>query len=129
MIIRNTEAFIPAFILSLLGGIVVGLFLKASAVPFGPIILGLEVGAVAAAAVSILVCWMARSNYRKIVLGYPLGVAMTLCVINFQGILAEGRAWVIPASFVVNFIMWSIIPLLIASLWSYVNNQRNKHKE
>ena len=106
--------------LSLLIGILVGIFLKACAGPFGPIILGLEVGAIAAGAVSVLACWMARSSYRKIVLGYPLGVATTLSVMNVQGILADGRPWVIPELFIVNFIIWSVIPLVVAILWCSV---------
>jgi hypothetical protein len=61
-------------------GVPVGVFLKASAVPFGPVLLGWFVTLVGAIVASAALCILATHSYIIVGLGYAAGVAMTVVI-------------------------------------------------
>jgi hypothetical protein len=81
--------------LAVAAGVPVGLFLNASAVPFGPVLLGWAVALVGAVVLTAGLCVLATSRYVTVGVGYAAGVAASGVVasITVSGI---GENWLEP---------------------------------
>jgi hypothetical protein len=93
-----------AIALAVAAGVPVGLFLNASAVPFGPVLDGCFVALAGAIVVSAALCILATHRYVIVGLGYAAGVAITVVTASIATIgIKEGEWLGPPAQFAIVF--------------------------
>lgn len=79
------------------------LLLKASAVPFGPILVGWFVALVWAVVASASLCVLATRRYILVGLGYAAGVAATVVVATIATSEIQDKWWIPSSQFAVIF--------------------------
>src|SRR5207245_2338299 len=110
-------------------GIPVGLFLKATAVPFGPILLGLFVALLVAIIVSAALSVLATDCYLLVGIAYPVGMSAAIVTAS---LIAEGMPdpwWVLPTAFAVNIAVWGLPSLLTVGLCVLLKWEDRKARE
>jgi hypothetical protein len=110
-------------------GIVVGLFLHATAVPFGPVLLGWIVALVGAVVVNAALCVLATDRFHLVGLGFAAGVALAAVVASVatDGV---GNEWLGPlAKFVVVFGIVLIPAGLTSSLCALLKWEDRRARE
>lgn len=110
-------------------GFPVGLFLRATAVPFGPILLGWIAAFVGAVIVTASLCVLATDRLHLVGLGYAAGVALAVVVasIAVNGISTE--LFISFAQFVVVFAVVLIPAGLTSSLCSLLKREDKRARE
>ena len=105
-----------AIALAVMVGVPAGLFLKASAVPFGPILVGWFVAFVGAVVASVSLCVLATRRYILVGLGYAAGVAATVVVATIATSGIQDKWWIPPAQFAAIFTIVGCASLLGSGL-------------
>jgi hypothetical protein len=95
-------------------GVPVGVFLYASAVPFGPVLVGWFVALVGAVVVSGMLCLLATDRYAIVGLGYAAGVAASTVIAGLLFPRSAPYWWGLPFQFALVFAIVSL-PSLIGS--------------
>jgi MFS family permease len=91
--------------LAVAAGVPVGLSVSASAVPFGPVLVGWFVALAGAVIVSAALCVLATHRYIIVGLAYAAGVAAAVVAASIAAFGIEGEWWRPPAQFVIVFMI------------------------
>ena len=116
--------------LAVAAGVAAGLFLHATAVPFGPILVGWFAAIAGAVVVSGTLCILATSRYVVVGLGYAMGVAASVVVASVASSENLGGWWGPPAQFTVVFAIAGCPSLLASGLCALLKweNKRARTK-
>jgi uncharacterized membrane protein HdeD (DUF308 family) len=112
-------------------GIPVGVFFHASAVPFGPVLLGWLVALVGAVVVVGALSLLATRRYVFVGFGYAAGVAAAAVISRLVFPRSDLNWWGPPLSFAVIFAIVSVVSLICSGLCALVKwkDQRARERE
>jgi FtsH-binding integral membrane protein len=111
-----------------IGGLV-GIFLHASAVPFGPILLGWFVTLVGAVLISGILCVLATSRYLRVGFAYAAGVAAASVLSALVAPRSPPPWWGPPLQFIVIFLIVACVSLIGTSLVALLKWEDRKVRE
>ena len=118
-----------AIALALAIGAAIGVFLYASAVPFGPILFGWLVALLGAVVVTSILCILATSRYRLVGLAYAVGVASSCVIANLVDPQGTPDWWDLPLQFVLVFSILSVPALFTSFICALLKWEDDRARE